>query len=207
MTTTHSTPRVWIGCLASYNAGRLIGEWVDATDVDELTEAQERVGKAAVEAAKKSGDYPVYFGDPEEFYIGDYDGFGSLASTLAEYARYEDVARVGELIESEGEVIIAWIETCEVDVTDPDSVTQDEFDRMHRGEWDSEESFAQHNVSEVGWSNVPSRVYTSPYSAPEEGIDVFDELSSYLDWQSIARELFRHGPYTYSDGHVFEAGA
>jgi hypothetical protein len=27
--TTTETPRVWIGCLASYNAGRLIGEWVD----------------------------------------------------------------------------------------------------------------------------------------------------------------------------------
>lgn len=38
MTTTHETPRVWIGALGAYNAGRLIGEWCDAVDVDELEE-------------------------------------------------------------------------------------------------------------------------------------------------------------------------
>jgi len=32
-----STPRVWIGCLHCYNAGRLVGEWFDAVDADEAT--------------------------------------------------------------------------------------------------------------------------------------------------------------------------
>jgi glutamine synthetase len=74
--TTTETPRVWIGCLASYNAGRLIGEWVDATDIDEMNECRDRVAAQAVEAAKQAGEYPVYFGDPEEFFLADHEGFG-----------------------------------------------------------------------------------------------------------------------------------
>ena len=29
-TNTDTTPRAWIGCLACYNDGRLVGDWVDA---------------------------------------------------------------------------------------------------------------------------------------------------------------------------------
>lgn len=29
-------PRVWIGCLACYNAGRLVGDWYDAEDAGEV---------------------------------------------------------------------------------------------------------------------------------------------------------------------------
>ena len=38
MTTTTITPRAWVGCLACYNDGRLIGEWLDA---DQLEDADE----------------------------------------------------------------------------------------------------------------------------------------------------------------------
>lgn len=201
---TATTPSVWIGCLASYNSGRLIGEWVSATDVDEMNEARTRVAKTAVKAADEAGEYPVYFGEPEEFYIADYDGFGNLASTLGEYPSYETVARIGALIEQEGEVIIAWINACEVDVEDANSVTLDAFYEVHRGEWDSEESFAQYYVNEVGWNDVPVDLYTSPYS--QDRINVFDELSAYIDWSDIARQLFAN-EYTYADGYVFEPGA
>ena len=35
--TTDTTPRVWIGCLACYNAGSLVGDWFDAATADEVT--------------------------------------------------------------------------------------------------------------------------------------------------------------------------
>lgn len=31
------TPRVWVGCLACYNDGRLIGEWLDADECEDAT--------------------------------------------------------------------------------------------------------------------------------------------------------------------------
>lgn len=40
MTTTateHATLSAWIGCLACYNDGRLVGRWFPATDLDDLT--------------------------------------------------------------------------------------------------------------------------------------------------------------------------
>ena len=35
--TTDTTPRVWVGCLACYNDGRLVGYWIDAESADEVT--------------------------------------------------------------------------------------------------------------------------------------------------------------------------
>ena len=35
--TTDTTPRAWIGCLACYNEGRLVGDWYDAINADEVT--------------------------------------------------------------------------------------------------------------------------------------------------------------------------
>ena len=29
-------------------------------------------------------------------------------------------------------------------------------------------------------------------------------VASYLDWDTITRELFRHSPYTFEDDYVFE---
>ena len=37
VTTTTAVPRVWLACLACYNDGRLVGEWVDCTDVEDTT--------------------------------------------------------------------------------------------------------------------------------------------------------------------------
>ena len=32
---TTTEPAVWIGCLACYNAGRLTGDWYQATEADQ----------------------------------------------------------------------------------------------------------------------------------------------------------------------------
>jgi antirestriction protein len=199
MTTT--TPRVWIGCLASYNAGRLIGEWTDATDETELQEAQERVGEKAIKAAKAAGEYPVYFGKPEEFMVSDYDGFpDEIARHLGEYPSNMDVARFATLIEERGLELVGAAAATLDDLDDLDSAWIDDH---HRGEWGSEEDFAQSVVTEIGWNNVPAQLYPDKYGSGST-IDVFDELSSYINWESIARDMFRHGNYTYQDGHVFE---
>ena len=34
---THEAPRVWVGCLACYNSGRLVGVWVDAASAEDLS--------------------------------------------------------------------------------------------------------------------------------------------------------------------------
>lgn len=32
-----NTPRIWIGCLACYNNGKLVGDWFDANEADDIT--------------------------------------------------------------------------------------------------------------------------------------------------------------------------
>jgi antirestriction protein len=202
MTSTTSTPRVWIGCLASYNAGRLIGEWTDATDTDELESAQKRVAAEAVKAAKAAGEYPVYFGDPEEFMIADYDGFpSSVVTHLGEYPDYEDVVKFATLIEERGFDLVDAAASAIDDVSELD---EDWIDTHYRGEWEDDESFAFSVIMETGWSGVPAQVWTSSFASDDARINVFDELSSYLDMESIASEMFRHGNYTSVGGHVFE---
>lgn len=204
MTVLTDTPKVWIACLASYNAGRLVGEWADATDIDEMYEARDRVAKAAVKEAKEAKEYPVYFGEPEEFAIHDYDNFGSLASTLGEYPSWEKVAKIGAMIEEHGAPMLAWLETLD----EVDDVEEGDFEQHFRGEWDSEEAYAMEEVLELGLGGVAAQVWPTAFASEDESINVFDELSSYLDWESIARALFDHGNYTYvranGTGYVFE---
>jgi antirestriction protein len=193
MTETRTTPQAWIGCLSSYNAGRLIGEWVDATDADEMYEAQKRVAATAVKAAKEAKEYPVYFGEPEEFFIADYDGFGDLASTLGEYPSYETVARIGALIEEHGEAFIGFIDTCEPDL---ESVDEDAFHEAYRGEWDSEEAFSMDQATELGLGGIQAH-WPKPTQygySHDEHINVIEALENYIDWEKVAREDFRHGP-------------
>ena len=60
------TPRIYVACLASYNAGILHGEWIDATDADTIREAiQEMLKRSPTPGA-------------EEWAIHDYEGFGPL---------------------------------------------------------------------------------------------------------------------------------
>jgi antirestriction protein len=162
------TPRVWIACLAAYNEGHLHGEWVDATDVDEMNEAGARIIKTS----------PALL--PEELAIHDYDGFGNLPSTLGEYPSFETVARIGALIEEHGDAFIAYLDAIEVDVNDEDQVSENAFWEHWRGEWDSEKAYAYDYVENCGWGGVAQ---------------VPDELENYLDWDAIVRDLFQHGTY------------
>lgn len=209
MTTSTDTPRVWIACLASYNAGRLIGEWVDATDVDEMNEAKDRISKEAVKAAKQAKEYPLYFGDPEEFAIHDYDGFGSLSSRLGEYPDWENVAKIGALIEEHGEAFLAFVNTVEVDL---DEVDEDVFHQHYRNVHDSEESYCMEVCKELGIGGLQAH-WPKPtqygYSLNDEHINIVEELESYIDWDKVVQEMFDHGNYSSapaSNGgvHVFE---
>lgn len=48
-TAISTTPRAWIGCLACYNEGRLVGDWFDAVTADEVTRVCPISGLIAIE--------------------------------------------------------------------------------------------------------------------------------------------------------------
>ncbi len=84
-------PKIYVACLASYNAGILHGKWIDASnDLESIwTEIKEMLA-ASPEA------------EAEEFAIHDYEGFGDLS--LSEYESIEHIHSLSEFIEEHEEI-------------------------------------------------------------------------------------------------------
>lgn len=190
-----AAPQVWIGCLASYNAGRLIGEWCDATDLDAMHECRDRVAKLAKEAACREWPSAADYGSgwlSEEFFIADYDGFPrSLVSRWGEYPDWEEVAEVCAVLVEDPEGVSAWL------------------------------AFADHALGSHYWTVENLRdwreyVCASGVSSEEEYAQEFyescygeveGELAGHIDWESYAQTFFRYGTHYLVDGYVFDSEA
>jgi antirestriction protein len=89
--TTEPTPRIYVACLASYNAGILYGKWIDADqDADAIHEAV----KAMLASSPQE--------DAEEWAIHDYEGFYGVK--LSEWESFEKVAELATFIEEHEEL-------------------------------------------------------------------------------------------------------
>lgn len=138
-------PRVWIGCLACYNAGRLVGEWFDAEAADEVT-------------PEGLHDHPT---SHEELWVFDLEGFPRGAGEMSPSA----AALWGELCEEVGEMqwdaLLAWVETgCYV--TDSDDLPcASDFEERFCGCWNSERDYSAHLADEMGlWDEVPEHLHS-----------------------------------------------
>lgn len=127
---THTTPRVYVACLASYNSGKLHGTWIDATDADAMREAIEAMLKASPEPGA------------EEWAIHDHDGFYGIS--VGEYADLDNLAALAANLEEHGEAFAAWVN----DGREWDDA--DGFEEAYQGTWRSEESFAVNLMDDLG---------------------------------------------------------
>ena len=163
---TIDTPRIYVASLADYNAGRLHGRWIDASqDVDEIREEIRQMLAASCE--------PV----AEEWAIHDYDG-GLGGLRLDEFETIEYVHEVARAIEEHGADVVRAFYAC---FTVPYDAKLERLGDMYRGQWESEKAYAEELICELGWAGV---------------CPVPDELLPYLDMETIASELFQHGTLT-----------
>ena len=126
-------PRIYVACLAAYNAGHLHGRWIDASrSTDDIyDEVQVMLAGSPVPGA-------------EEWAIHDYEGFGALR--LSEWESFERVASIAAGIDEHGAAFCAWLSyDCSQDPTDIQSF-QDAF----RGEWDSLRDYSENYAEDVG---------------------------------------------------------
>ena len=140
--TTTDTPRIYVACLASYNAGILHGEWIDATDADVIREAIQEMLKGSPSPGA------------EEWAIHDYGGFGQLR--LSEWEDVDRVAELGALIDEHGEAFAAYADHVGVDYA-----TEESFQDAYCGEWDSEQAYAENLFDELYAHDVPEHI--APY--------------------------------------------
>ena len=175
--TDYEAPRVWVGCLACYNAGDLVGRWLDADD--------DRVG----DLAYIHGDSPIT--DCEELWVMDTAGFGpwltgecspweaaKVAAVMAEVAAGGvDVSLVAEWADSSGAlgdlIEAGWA-----------GGFADRFADEYQGEWESRADYAAYFTRECGQCIPPS-------------------IEPYVDYDAMGRDLELGGDIFRIGRHVF----
>lgn len=162
----NDTPEVWVGCLACYNAGRLIGQWYDALEAGELTPEQLHEGRLAQLEARDGGS------PHEELWVMDHQGFGGLLTGECSPMEAQRLAEViGELEDANlpVEAFAAWLQG------EANSGAVSDFGDVFQGVWDSEEDFARQMSEDIGDTG----------SVPEGAA----WLLQYVDWERVARDL------------------
>lgn len=117
--TTTEEPRAWVGCLACYNDGRLVGEWVDGSEAGDCVPCRR-------------------FGH-EEWWVFDHEGY---AGTLTGECSPVEAQRVAETLEALPDYVdrgafAAWVSECGGDLDGVDG-----FEESYRGAWDDLGAFA-----------------------------------------------------------------
>lgn len=123
--------KIYVACLASYNAGKYHGVWLDALlDLDKLHEkVQAMLNKSEQEVA-------------EDWAIHDYEGFGGLK--LSEYESLETISELANFIEEHGNLGIEVLKYTYSSESDYDiSEAENMLNERYRGVFGSEEDFAR----------------------------------------------------------------
>lgn len=133
MTTTDVSLRAWVGCLACYNAGRLVGEWVTATDAGECVPC-DRAGH-------------------DEWWCFDLDGFPAGCGELSP-GEAALLARAIEDAASRGSgwdigPVLAFIANAHDFYMEHVGQLATDFEDAYRGTWDSERDYAEQYADDM----------------------------------------------------------
>ncbi len=131
MKRTETELRIYVTCLAAYNAGRLYGRWIDAAqDVDAI--------ESDVRAMLAASPEP----HAEEWAIHDYEGFGELR--LSESESFERVHALAGFIEEQAELGCALLTHFSGDLDDATTALEN-----HAGCYRSLADYAQELTEET----------------------------------------------------------
>lgn len=143
-TTTKTRPMIWVGCLACYNAGRLVGEWINPLDVDGLStdETRKLIHKGTPQR------------DCEEVWVFDHECFdGLLKGECSPWVACE-VAQFIDQLDTEGIPVRAfagWISDVHGDVGGKyDADLLAEFQNGYSGRYDDLKDYAWSYLEESG---------------------------------------------------------
>ena len=161
-TKNNGKPRIYVACLAAYNAGQLHGGWINC-DV-----SAEEIGKAVKEILQYSPQ--AKYQACVEWAIHDCEGFGGI--TLSESESFETVAELAEAISKEGEAFATFY-----DCNTYDSVEDalEKFSENYLGEFETEKDFAEEQLNENGTIEA----------VKEAGLAAY-----YIDFEAVARDWF-----------------
>lgn len=167
MKTTTTKLAVWIGCLASYNAGELFGEWVnlDGLDVDDLQAEISRI--LAASPSEDAEEWAFMDFDMCGLDLGEYCGLDVLVAAAEALGGADDPYLMAEYMNDRG-----FKSACDIDDL------AESFADEYVGEFDRDEDLAIDLVSSTGMlDGVP------------------DTVARYFDYEAFGR-LILGGDYS-----------
>lgn len=130
------SPRIYVACLAAYNAGQLHGEWIEADQ--EAHEIQ-----ADIKSMLEKSPQPR----AEEWAVHDYEGFGSIS--LSEWPEVDRVSTLAKMIVAHGDPFSIWYQN-----QDGSSFDVSELEEMYSEQWqgafESDTEFAYKLLEDSG---------------------------------------------------------
>ncbi len=170
--TTTDTPKIYVACLAAYNAGILHGEWIDAAlEVDDIRQRIQKVIDTS----------PVE--DPEEWVLHDFDNFGALR--LGESESIEHVHEIALFIKEHEDLGCELLAHFSGDLNATENALENYY-----GEYDSLADYARELTEET--SDIPKHLENYiDYDAIARDIDLNGELLTVPSgWDKI--HVFAH---------------
>ncbi|MFE7480002.1 antirestriction protein ArdA [Streptomyces sp. NPDC057552] len=141
-------PTVWIGCLACYNAGRLVGDWYDA-DTADLVTPEDLHGRPTRH---------------EELWVMDHEDFyGALEGECSPSEAAEIAEVLSQLTHDEAAAFSFWVR--EWGEPDERSNWVDRFRDEYRGFHQSEGHFAQDWADDTCQPEDKARMTAWPFNA------------------------------------------
>jgi antirestriction protein len=188
--------RVWVGCLGCYNAGYLIGEWVDAAKADTIT--VERLAETMREGsdvrAEHLGTWHPAASPHEELWCMDTEGLAPfIDGECSPMAAQQLAEQVGDLEEHELRLLRLYVEALgrsnwsgDVDWAE----IAEEAREHYVGEGTSLEDVAQGWVEEMGLLDELSKTrdqYGREKEADSDSLQAI--ILRNIDWRGVTQEI------------------
>ena len=154
--------KIWIGCLAAYNAGHLHGQWYtsEGDDIDDLSEYVREVIESS----------PVP--DAEEYFIADHDGYDGIIDGEPSLQQVADAESLLGALECSGIEPEHFAVFCDNRGDEPDVGLIEAFEEAFCGVYDSRQDYAEELFDELYMHEVP------------------EHIQFYIDYEAFARDLF-----------------
>lgn len=192
MTATDNAFRVWVGCLACYNAGYLIGEWSDADVAGDLTTRDLHAHQGIVTDDAGNVRGAEMYGPHEELWVMDLDNAPDGCHREMSPCEAQQIAeRLAELDDDEAGPFAAWCANAGETIMSADV---DDFRDSYAGEHDTFRDYADELVDDMGVFTVAASHVGMTTTVPDS-----HPLRSYFDYDAWARDLILGGDYWTSD--------
>lgn len=164
---TNITPQIYVASLSDYNAGRLYGIWIDATqDCSDILEQIEKMLEGSTEEVA------------EDWAIHDTEGF--CGYDVSEHHNLEELSAVANGIDEYGAAFAAYTDCLKELISEHndfiEKLNSEYFEEAYCHHWESEKDFALK-------SDVVEEIYS------------YNKLPSWwqdhIDWDSVANTLFQ----------------